>query len=1113
MSDSMEEPATPAATRGGVGSHGGSAMRGEDFTTFIKALTEKYGLFEKTSRIKPPQLSFDKTPQQSGRKHSPEGQLSSHAQGTVSIKDGVSIADVKSKTEGKPELSAGPPQTRRTGRIESPDLNATSKLDIPGLRLGVSDAMPGGHPAATAPHHLSDASQDPINHAMETQLSPSLSQSPTLPTSGSEASFTRHRASHRQAWHSKEPHEDSIDGNTDILSEPRGQANEASNTSALPSPSSPAGNTLAPFTRPVLYQDQASGQASSQPPLLPGRSPRRPPRWLPLLTSIEAEARLSDIGGGERMREPDAEATPGADGEASQADGTAPETMLEPSAASAETPHGGMLKRFQEASTSELEGSKASAGVSPPGDGGHSQAHDQESADDERERQAGSQPGGWSALNRSLRDNGFGSLRSPQEPGFFVDVHAVFKDLLKQYERRGAMVQELLGANESAKEAQSQQQADLQRLAHEKETLESKVEVLEHQAKEAAEGVDQAGANLAERIRKLESANASLQQRCSQLQHLARAKERTAQKLQDKLEETVLKEEKRRSREKDIYEKLKRKLASDARGRGWGDLGKAAAVAARELQPTVLVGLYEAQREATDAELSMLRKELAAVHAELRDKDNLIMRKDRAGGWKTLEVGVLLEKQMAAEKAASEEALALAALEASLAEKQQDANRRVADATKRAEQLAEENANLRLELEARPSVRDFRETQRLLSRLTRKIEDMRKQQGTWSDSDSEEDALEEAELDGAVARKQERLRPTRERIARDRNVHRLRLKKLDKLPKDVLLEALQDVCIQVEAAELSQLTSSVDKMLRVMAAVPKMERFISDVCSIVFLEGPPPNSSNGSNGQRSPDAVPSILRGWIETLGKVRELEEFQAVIATELGQRPEGRQTVQGPNLARNCAAAVKELVGLEREFLLKEATFRQAEGLVLADPERLIHKMLAHFQRLFEVPRLDGVFARINAVYSQYSEHHNFLRALRSLLGLPDNAGTGACIARIRALLDQDGRARALVPEYVLGEKRNGAAAGASASGRPAEEPTGDKVGRREVVNKLLRLFHQSDEKQLVAHCETILSRLQRHTQVLPRYQSVVNELYDLLRVATLDAIVPAVRALKHV
>lgn len=54
-----------------------------------------------------------------------------------------------------------------------------------------------------------------------------------------------------------------------------------------------------------------------------------------------------------------------------------------------------------------------------------------------------------------------------------------------------SLAQELLGANETTKEAQSQQEADLQRLAQEKEALESKVEILEHQAKAAAEGVDQ----------------------------------------------------------------------------------------------------------------------------------------------------------------------------------------------------------------------------------------------------------------------------------------------------------------------------------------------------------------------------------------------------------------------------------------------------------------------------------------------------------------------------------------------------------------------------------------------------------------------------------------------
>lgn len=53
-------------------------------------------------------------------------------------------------------------------------------------------------------------------------------------------------------------------------------------------------------------------------------------------------------------------------------------------------------------------------------------------------------------------------------------------------------MQELLATNESVKEAQLQQRAELQRLAQEKEALESKVEVLGKKAEEAAETVEQA---------------------------------------------------------------------------------------------------------------------------------------------------------------------------------------------------------------------------------------------------------------------------------------------------------------------------------------------------------------------------------------------------------------------------------------------------------------------------------------------------------------------------------------------------------------------------------------------------------------------------------------------
>jgi hypothetical protein len=54
-------------------------------------------------------------------------------------------------------------------------------------------------------------------------------------------------------------------------------------------------------------------------------------------------------------------------------------------------------------------------------------------------------------------------------------------------------VQDLLAASETAKQGESQQRLDLQRVLQERAALESKVEILENRAKEAAEGMDQVG--------------------------------------------------------------------------------------------------------------------------------------------------------------------------------------------------------------------------------------------------------------------------------------------------------------------------------------------------------------------------------------------------------------------------------------------------------------------------------------------------------------------------------------------------------------------------------------------------------------------------------------------
>ena len=48
-----------------------------------------------------------------------------------------------------------------------------------------------------------------------------------------------------------------------------------------------------------------------------------------------------------------------------------------------------------------------------------------------------------------------------------------------------------------------------------------------------------------------------------------------------------------------------------------------------------------------------------------------------------------------------------------------------------------------------------------------------------------------------------------------------------------------------------------------------------------------------------------------------------------------------------------------------------------------------------------------------------------------------------------------------------------------------------------------------QVVAQAEKLIARLQRLDEVIPRYQNIMTELLDVLRVRGMDEVLPAVRA----
>ena len=48
------------------------------------------------------------------------------------------------------------------------------------------------------------------------------------------------------------------------------------------------------------------------------------------------------------------------------------------------------------------------------------------------------------------------------------------------------------------------------------------------------------------------------------------------------------------------------------------------------------------------------------------------------------------------------------------------------------------------------------------------------------------------------------------------------------------------------------------------------------------------------------------------------------------------------------------------------------------------VLESIVKHFQTLFDVPSVAGVYPRMNDIYSKLGEVHNILKTLKDLLGL---------------------------------------------------------------------------------------------------------------------------------
>lgn len=424
------------------------------------------------------------------------------------------------------------------------------------------------------------------------------------------------------------------------------------------------------------------------------------------------------------------------------------------------------------------------------------------------------------------------------------------------------------------------------------------------------------------------------------------------------------------------------------------------ATALRDLKVMDVVSMYETQRERTEVEISSMRQEINSLSKELREKENYIIRRDLGGGWRTPNEGELAQQIALAKNQLASNAAELNEQRDSAARTLQESERRRSNIEKKADSLAEANANLVLELESRPTKKAFNDALDKIEMLEAKLRTF-----CFSSDQSDDEAVGDASDIGFQHL------TTSDKIKRDKDVLRLGLQNIAGLPRDTLIKVLQDVCIRFEIKDVRNLPIVVMRCLKILASIPQLEKFVSEVCEVVFdhensVHNDQKNKINSSNNylqavsSANPVAIPVLLRDWRMQLHQKQLLADTRDVVIDLLRKRYHRSQSTFDPELSETnvaIAEAINEMIEHESMYFVLKSRLADAESVLISSPDDYFVKIVKHFQTLFCSPTTnsgmenegtDGIIPTMNHVYNSLAEVQNFTRWLKTLLGLKEEA-----------------------------------------------------------------------------------------------------------------------------
>ncbi|XP_009902724.2 centrosomal protein of 70 kDa [Dryobates pubescens] len=326
------------------------------------------------------------------------------------------------------------------------------------------------------------------------------------------------------------------------------------------------------------------------------------------------------------------------------------------------------------------------------------------------------------------------------------------------------------------------------------------------------------------------------------------------------------------------------------------------------------------------------------------------------------------------------------------------------EAKARNEQLLLENVHLKKDLELRPTAQELKLYKHQVKKLEKTLKKTTQSSGS-STGDSRTEEKKEPESITGVAQ-------------------------------------LQAVCQQY-----LQVLSHIDSVLRSPRAPPLLYRRSKG----------PVQSCLKENGQECGfEHLPLAIEMWADQLMALKELHRSLKKLSLELlpwhtAEPQDNRESIRVEDLQFIVDAILEEIENKEKNSQTPSLSTLSA--------------IVSHFQKLFDVNSLNGVYPRMNEVYTKLGELTNAMRNLHELLELDSSAPPTVVVDTVGKLCD------------IINEN---------------------------VTKQVQQLLGTQD-------IHRIINKLEEHECFFPPFQALIQDLLRLLEISHLDDILPAVRNLK--